>query len=69
MPGQVKPRQVPDSDLPEIERKWSRLSSKGYLRKVNLLLTRVVDIVDAPLEMGMFTTVNDLVIMQSLFSN
>ena len=50
------------SDLPEIERKWSRLLSEGHLRKVGLLTTKAVELVDALLELGMVTMVNGLVI-------
>ena len=50
------------SDLPEIKHKWSRLSWEGHLRKVGLLPTRVVELVDAPLEMGMLAMVSSLVI-------
>ena len=42
------------SDLPEIERRFPRLSTKEFLRNVELLPARVaVELVDAPLEMVM----------------
>ena len=50
------------SDLPEIEHRWSRLSSEGHLRKVNLLSTKAVELIDAPLKMGMITMVSGVLI-------
>ena len=42
--------------------------SEGHLRKVGLLPTKiVVELVDAPLDMGMVTTVNSSPLMRSLF--
>ena len=50
------------SDLPEIEHKWPRLSTEEFLRDVGLLLSRVtVELIDAPLEMGMIIAVYSLV--------
>ena len=42
------------SNLPEIDRSFPPLSTEEFLRNIGLLLARVaVELVDAPLEMGM----------------
>ena len=52
------------SDLPEIERRFSRLSKEEFLRNVRLLPARVtVELVNAPLEMGMDIAVYGLVFL------
>ena len=55
------------SDLPEIKRRFPRLSTEEFLRNVRLLLARVaVELVDALLEMGMDISLCSLVFPRSL---
>ena len=50
------------SELPEIERRFPRLSTEEFLRNVGLLLARIaLELIDAPLKMGMDIAVYDLV--------
>ena len=55
------------SDLPRIERRFPRLSIEEFLTSVKQLLARVaVELVDAPLEMGIDVAICSILFLKSL---